>query len=318
MNRKTIVVAAVIVIAVTIAGWFGWRALRPAAVSYTEQTVTRGAIRVTILSTGTVQPENRLEIKAPVAGRAEQVLVQEGARVRKGQVLAWVSSTERAALLDAARARGAEELAHWEQLYRATPVMAPIDGTIILRQIEAGQTFTTQDALLVLSDRLTVKAQVDETDIARVRLKQKADIILDAYSEVTIPARVDRIAFEATTVSNVTTYIVDVLPVKTPDFMRAGMTANVGFVVAEKADVLLLPTRAVIHRNGNTLVRVPSTRKGAPPREVEIRTGITDGKTIEVVAGLSEGDTVLSAQATAGSKRSNGFNPFSPFRPARR
>src|SRR6185295_1884406 len=111
------------------------------------------------------------------------------------------------------------------------PVLAPIDGTIILRNVQQGQTFAGTDALFVMSDRLTVKAQVDETDIAQVALKQAAKITLDAYPQKEFPASVDKIAYDATTVNNVTTYIVDVLPENTPDFLRSGMTANVNFLI---------------------------------------------------------------------------------------
>lgn len=65
-----------------------------------EYQLEKGDISITIKSTGTVQPENRLEIKPPIAGRIESVLVKEGERVRRGQVLAWMSSTERAAVLE--------------------------------------------------------------------------------------------------------------------------------------------------------------------------------------------------------------------------
>ena len=58
----------------------------------------RGDLRVTISSTGEVKPQNRVEIKPPVTGRVEEVLVKEGQTVTQGEVLAWMSSTERAAL----------------------------------------------------------------------------------------------------------------------------------------------------------------------------------------------------------------------------
>src|SRR5262249_54993338 len=146
---------------------------------------------------------------------------------KKGQVMAWMSSTERAALLDAASARGEDELKQWEELYRPTPILAPIPGTVIARNVESGQTFTVSDAVLTMSDRLTVKAQVDETDIAQIALKQRASIVLDAYPQEKLDAIVDQIAYDAKTVNSVTTYVVDVLPRNTPKFMRSSMTANV-------------------------------------------------------------------------------------------
>src|SRR4051794_37657463 len=86
--------------------------------------IRKGEMKITILSTGVVQPENRVDIKPPIAGRVEKVLVNEGDVVKKGQVIAWMSSTERAALLDAASARGEDELKQWEEMYKPTPILA--------------------------------------------------------------------------------------------------------------------------------------------------------------------------------------------------
>ena len=291
-----------------------WYALRERSesesVSYRELTVTRGDLAVTVLSSGVVQPENRLDIKPPIAGRVEDVLVGEGAEVKKGQLLAWMSSTERAALLDAARARGHEEYKRWSEFYKATPIIAPIDGTIILRNIEPGQTFTSQDAVLVMSDRLIVKAQVDETDIALVKLKQPAHVTLDAYPAEVIPAQVAHVAFDAKTVNNVTTYEIDVLPEKIPAHMRSGMTANISFVVASKKNVLLLPAESVHTRGEKSFVQTPA--EGAPaPREQEVTTGLSDGKQVELLSGLSEGARVVVPQTAAAAPRKT--NPFMPF-----
>lgn len=286
---------------------------------YDEVAVGRGDIAESILSTGTVQPENRLEIKPPIAGRIDAVLVEEGQVVHRGQTLALMSSAERAALLDAARARGPQELKRWEEYYRPAPILAPIDGTIISRNVEPGQSFTSQDALFVMSDRLTVKAQVDETDIAKIRLHQPAIVTLDAYPNEDIPSRVDQIAYDATTVNNVTTYIVDVLPDEVPDFMRSGMTANVRFRGEERSGVLVLPSNAVRNRDGKHVVLLVPAGGGDKPQEREVETGITDGRMIEIVSGLAEGGRAL---VTRPKDRKNGnasgaSSPLTPFRAPR-
>lgn len=282
-------------------------------ISYKKMRVERGDLNVTILSTGVVQPENRLEIKPPIAGRVEKILVNEGAVVKKGQILAWMSSTERAALLDAASAKGPAELQKWEEMYRPTPILAPIKGMIILRNMESGQTFTTQDAILVMSDRLTVKAQVDETDIAQIKLKQGASIILDAYPNQKLSAHVDQIAFDAKTVNNVTTYIVDVLPDETPPFMRSGMTANVTFDVASKSDALIVPADAIKIQEGKPYVMVSDSPTKRSSDLQEVQTGLTDGKRIEILSGLSEGTTILVPEFKLNKKSSSGSSPFSPM-----
>lgn len=281
-------------------------------ITFVEHTVGLGDLEIQILSTGVVQPENKVEIKPPIAGRVEKVLVREGSKVKKGQILAWMSSTERAAMLDAASAKGPKELKEWEEMYRATPILAAINGTIIQKNIESGQTFTTADAILVMSDRLTVKAQVDETDISKIKVKQNALITLDAYPEKKIQAQVDLIAYDATTVNNVTTYIVDVLPKDPPEYMRSGMTANVVFVVDSKHDVLVVPTEA-IKSDGmkNTVSMRSNDSKQAFEREV--RLGISDGKKTEIVAGLQAGEKILVQEFKIKGKKSSGANPFSPM-----
>jgi macrolide-specific efflux system membrane fusion protein len=309
-HRRAIGVTAVLLVAAIGAGVY-WRGGSEAAPQYREVRVTRGDLVVSILSTGTVAPKNRLEIKAPIPGRAEQVRVDEGDRVTKGQVLAWMSSTERAALIDAARAKGPDELKHWEELYRPAPILAPVSGTIITRNVEAGQTFTSADAIFVMSDYLIVVAQVDETDLGQIRLKQPAQIVLDAYPDQPLTGRVSEIAFDAKTVDNVTTYSVSVLPDRTPRFMRSGMTANVSFVAAARHDVLLAPADAVKVKAGRSTVLLAPATPGGKPAEAEIRTGLSDGKHIEVLDGLSDDQRLLVARIrAAGTGSASPFNPF--------
>ncbi len=313
--RKYWRMAAMAALAVLAGGGvYYWNAQRQSQPVYQEVVVTRGDIEATILSTGVVQPKNRLEIKPPIAGRAETILVEEGQLVKKGQIMAWMSSTERAALIDAARAKGPEELKRWEELYRATPVLAPIGGTVILRNIESGQTFTGNDAVFVMSDRLTVKAQVDETDIAQVRLQQPARIVLDAYPDKPLAGKVDQIAYDAKTVNNVTTYEVEVLPGETPAFMRSGMTANVVFVSTVHPNVLVVPSNAVKVRDGHSYyILLPSAKPNGPPVEKVIKTGLSDGKRIEVLEGVAEGEKLLAQRLRTGGGSDATSSPLMPF-----
>lgn len=279
---------------------------------FREAIVTRGDIHVIITATGTVSPENRLEIKPPIAGRVEDVKVNEGETVEKGQLLAWMSSSERAALLDAAQARGPDELKRWKEFYRPTPILSPIHGTIILRNVEPGQSFTTQEAILVISDRLTVKAQVDETDIGTIKLGQAADISLDAYPKKSFSAVVDQIAFDAKNVNNVTTYVVDVLPKNPPDFLRSGMTASVNFETASHTNVLTLPLEAIRTSEGHSRVLLRSEKSKIPtPHDVTL--GLDDGQKAEIISGLSEGDLVLIPPKKLSNSATKTTSPFSPM-----
>jgi macrolide-specific efflux system membrane fusion protein len=310
-NHRMVVVAVALVLVIGGGAVMYWVSGRNAQPVYREVTVSRGDLDVTILSTGTVAPKNRLDIKAPIPGRAEQVLVDEGYKVTKGQILAWMSSTERAALIDAARAKGPDELKHWEELYRPTPILAPVNGTIITRNVEAGQTFTSADAIFVMSDYLIVVAQVDETDLAQIRLRQPASIVLDAYPDQPFTGKVSEIAYDAKTVNNVTTYSVNVLPDKTPAYMRSGMTANVSFVTASRRGVLLLPADAIKVRGSHSYVLLAPAQPNDKPTEKEVKTGLSDGKHIEVLDGVAEGDRLLVVRiSTGGASASSPLNPF--------
>lgn len=197
--------------------------------------------------------------------------------------------------------------------------MAPIRGTLIARNTEPGQSFTSADAVFVMSDQLTVKAQVDETDIAQIRVGQPTKVTLDAYPEHGFSGRVEAIAYDAKTVNNVTTYEVDVLPRDAPAFLRSGMTANVNFRVAAKDAVLLIPSTAVKMRDGKPYVLRPPAQPGEPPSEQALQIGLSDGKLTEVTDGLAEGDTVLTVAFKKSEKRGakGSTNPLNPF-PAKR
>ena len=284
-----------------------------------EVAVRKTDYTETILSTGTVSPENRLDIKPPVAGRVEQLLVEEGKRVKKGQVLAWVSSTERAAMLDSARGEGEASLKQWEQFYKPTPIYAPIDGIIIVQNIQVGQSFAISDAILTMSDRLTVKAQVDETDIAKIKLGQKANLTLDAYPDEKTDAKVVHIGFDAKTVNSVTSYIVDVLPAKVPKHMLSGMTANVTFILSELPGALIIPTEAVSTKNGIGCVRIKPAHPDDAIECVRISFSPSQGLETVVTSGLTEGQIVLVPQyKSPGQKDAGGKNPFSPMGAGRR
>ncbi len=278
---------------------------------YDRHSVTRGNIRASVLSTGLVKPENRLEIKPPIAGRIEDVLVHEGDHVKKGQILAWMSSTERAALIDAARSKGAANLAYWENLYKPSSIIAPIAGLLIARNVEPGQTLTAQDAAFVMSNRLIVKAQVDETDLGKITLGQKAEIVLDAFPQNVIAGTVAHIAYEAETINNVTIYQIDILPKEIPAFMRSGMSTNVRFVIAEHPAVLRLPLTVLQQRKNRNGVLLAD---GAKARWQSIQTGLDDGQYIEVLSGLAENDTVLTPKFDFDSSRPGGGNPLIPQR----
>ena len=317
-GKPQLILGAVAAAIVLAAGFFFFRSSLDgkSKVTYKEYRPEIGAIRQLVSTTATIKPQNRLEIKSPVGGRIDKILVKEGDFVKKGQVLALVSSTERAALLDAATLKGQSEIDYWNKVYNQTALISPIDGQVIVSNLNPGQTITTNDAVLVLSDRLIVQADVDETDIGNVKVGQKAEITLDAYPDIRVEGVVNRIYYESTLVSNVNIYHVDILPVKSPEVFRSGMSANIEIVVNEKDNVLTLPVAAVKSQNGHSFVLM---RAAAPDsvRRVPVRLGLQDDSNVEIQSGLSASDVVVVRdKAFVLPKENNGgSNPFLPSPP---
>lgn len=278
-----------------------------------EISPTLGSIVTFISTTGTVLPKNRLEVKPPVNGRVESILVKEGEKVKAGVILSFMSSTERAALLDAADSQGEEILKYWKQVYKPIALLAPIDGEVIVATTQPGQTVTTSDAVVVLSDHLIVRAQVDETDIASIKLGQNASISLDAYPDQKIKAKVEHMYYESKTVNNVTVYEVDLIPEEIPVFFRSGMNSTINFIKESKENIYLLPLEAVHKEKDESFVLLKVNGNGKPVKRL-IKAGISDDNNIEIVSGVDANDKViLNGKKYALPKNDIGGNPFMPF-----
>lgn len=268
-------------------------------------------INESITTTGIVTPRNRLEIRPPVAGRLDALLVKEGDKVTKGQPLVTMSSTDRATLIDAAYRQGDAEAKYWEQVYKPIQMVSPMDATVIVATLQPGQMVATTDPIVVLSDQLIVRAQVDETDIARVALGQKAYVTLDSFPQNPIEAQVEHIYYESVVQSNVTVYKVDLNVAKVPEFFRSGMNAQVAFQVAQKEKALVLPAEAVDFSSGKPMVTAVDDKGKEEAREIVA--GITTPKLVEVLSGLTDkSKVVVKNQKLNLSAPEGGKNPFMP------
>lgn len=133
-------------------------------------------------------------------------------------------------------------------------ITSPIDGTILSRAVDVGQTvaasFNTPTLFTIAGDlrEMEVKAAVDEADIGKIRMGQKAAFTVDAYPEASFNGTVQQVRLEPKVEQNVVTYDV-VIRVPNPDKkLMPGMTANLTIAVTEKEDVLLVPSSALRFR----------------------------------------------------------------------
>jgi len=303
---KKLMVGIIFVI-IVLAGFLYLRnrnASNSAQPSYETARVERGNIEIKVLSTGTIEPYTRVEVSSSVSGRIDRVEVDEGDIVKEGDILAWISSEDRIALLDAARsglesaqkkndpeaieeAEMAYEIA--DKAYKPVPLTNSISGEVINRSCEPGQNVSTQSILFVIADRLVATVQVDEADIGNIKLGQETWIVLDAFPDERLKGKVSKISREGTLVSDVVVYDVMVNPLKVPRHWASGMTANVEFIVEKKDSVLIIPKSAVKQGRGENFVVV--LEEEPTPRKIE--TGLTDGRVVEVTEGLKEGQKVI-------------------------
>jgi len=286
------IITAAIMIIILAAGYkFLIKKEKTAQIFYTPFAAELSDVKEVIDTTGEVSALNRVEIKPSVAGRVDKLLVNEGDKVTKGQILGYLSSSDRVAILDAVRANEKENLADWENTYKPTPVISPMNGKIILRNVVEGQTIATSDILFALADELIIKASVDETDIGKIKTGQKAEIRLDAYKDISVTGKIFQILEEGQNVSNVITYYVKIRPDTTPDFFKSLMTANIEITVAEKNGVVTVPWDGVQQTpEGKDYVL---TGDNTAQNQKEIVTGILYADKVEVISGLNAGQEIL-------------------------
>ena len=202
-------------------------------------------------------------------------------------------------------------------MYKAIPLISPINGEVIVAKTQPGQTVTTADPVLVLSDQLIVRAQVDETDIGKIKDGQSALLHLDAYPDTKISAQVEHIYYESKTINNVTIYEVDLLPQEVPEFFRSGMNAAIDFIAQSKDNALLIPAEAVLREKNGSFVLIKDANGQSRQRPVQL--GISDDKNVEVLSGLDAYDTVIVKTKKYTLPKSNvGTNPLMPIRNQRR
>lgn len=283
-------------------------------VSYMPYKADYKIVKDFIEANGQIEPLNRIEIVPPSGGRIERIFVEEGTYVESGKVLCLMSSSDRVAILDAARSISEEEYKKWQDAYKPIQVLAPISGRIILRNVVEGQTVSGGTVLFAMSDTLIATANIDESDIGKVKIGQTAYITLDAYPNTQITGKIFQILDEGKNVSGVIIYKVKIKLDKIPPFLKSQMTTNTKILISERK-VLAIPSKAVEYStDGKTYVITGFDDKKQPTKK-EIKIGKDYDEIVEVKDGLSKGDEIyIKVIKYKKQKIDNGKNPFVPQR----
>lgn len=201
-----------------------------------------------------------------------------------------------------------------------TRILAPIAGIVARQLVQAGQsviggTGAGGTLVMVIADVRVVQAEVgvDESDIAQIAPGLAVRVTADALPGRTFNGKVARIAPQASVVQNVTQYQV-VVEVEDPGGdLRLGMTLDAEFVITERQGVLLVPAEAVRGQDAKVLI-VIDNGKLTP---VVVETGASDGRQLEIVRGVEQGQTVYLGPSLRQGSNATRTQPVSPFMPSR-
>ncbi|KAF0121309.1 MAG: HlyD family secretion protein [bacterium] len=188
-----------------------------------------------------------------------------------------------------------------------TKIVSPVDGIVVSRNVDVGQTvaasFQTPTLFSIAQDltKMQIDTSVDEADIGNLKVGQDVQFTVDAYPEITFKGRVWQVRNAPITVQNVVTYDV-VVKVSNPEFkLKPGMTANVSIIVSIKKDVLKIPNAALRFKPSGK--GMPVSEKKGPgvwileenkPKRIPVSLGISDGNYTELIAGrIMEGQKVI-------------------------
>ncbi|MEX0765911.1 MAG: efflux RND transporter periplasmic adaptor subunit, partial [bacterium] len=195
-------------------------------------------------------------------------------------------------------------------------ITAPVAGMVAKRSVSVGQsvigssTGGTPVLTLAKISPILARVMVDEADIARITSAAQVEITADALTGKTFRAKILRIAPQSVVEQNVTQYPV-VVQIDDPQRMlKLGMTVDAEFVLVRRTNVLLVPQEAV--RGGESKAVMIVDGEKLTPRIVQA--GISDGRFVEILAGVREGEIVyLGAAGRSGpAEQQRPSNPFQP------
>ena len=205
-----------------------------------------------------------------------------------------------------------------------TQIIAPVDGTIISREIDVGQpvaaSFQAPELFTIAQDltKMQIEVSVSEADIGKVQDGQDVTYTLDGYPDSVFKGKVTQVRISPTTVSNVVTYTV-IVDVKNDDLkLIPGMTANVSIITDKSENVMCAPSIALKFnpntdgtRYKNQGIWIMEKRR---PKRINIETGASDDTNTEIISKeIKEGDRIIvdsSLSKNKDKKRRRGPGPF--------
>lgn len=271
----------------------------------------------TFIGTGELQINDPVKLTVG-SGIIDKSYIYENSIVKKGDTLFKLNDDS---INNSVASKNIEiqqaqlNLDNTKTILEKTSITSPIDGTIAAQNLKVGDEITSSQvgskvaATVIDPNQMQVTVSIDELDINKIKLGQKANIYLDSTPDTTYEGQVSKISTYGKTTSGVTSYSVTV-SIKSNDVLRIGMTANVKIVVSSKENVLLLPSTAIQYGSDNSKSVISETSTAANSNgksastdltsmlknnSKKITTGLINEQYAEILSGLEEGDSVLVA-----------------------
>lgn len=204
---------------------------------------------------------------------------------------------------------------------RYSKITSPVDGTVISRAVDVGQTvaasFNTPTLFEVAKDltKMQIETSVSEADIGKIKVGQDATYTLDGYQDKNFHGEVTQVRLASTTTNNVVTYTVIVSVDNSEGFIIPGMTANVSIKVGEARDVLCVENKAFKFTLEDTKKYEKQgiwilTSKG--PKRYSVEIGLSDDNKSQIISNeIKEGDKVIiSSNANKKKQQKRAGGPF--------
>ncbi|MBP3820976.1 efflux RND transporter periplasmic adaptor subunit [bacterium] len=197
-----------------------------------------------------------------------------------------------------------------------TKIIAPVDGTIISRDIDVGQpvaaSFQAPELFKIAQDlkKMQIEVNVSEADIGNVKSGQDVEYTLDGYPDSTFYGRVTQVRLDSTTTSNVVTYTV-IVSVNNDDLkLKPGMTANVSIITHKSENVLCAPNIALKYSPETTGQKYKEQGiwilDDGKPQRITIKQGASDDSNFEIISKkIKEGDKVIIGSEGGGKPKGN-------------
>lgn len=214
-------------------------------------------------------------------------------------------------------------------------ITSPIDGVVISKSVEEGQTvaasYATPELFTIAKDLkdMQVVANVDEADIGDVKEGERVSFTVDAYPNDTFEGVVKQVRQEATTTNNVVTYEVVISAPNSELKLKPGLTANVTIYTAERQNVLCVSTKALRFTPTQDLIKGCKivdckgknkvwTREGNTFKAHAVQIGMSDGIHTEILSGVSKGLEIITDAKAANEnddEQAENNSESSPFTP---